>query len=372
MNTILPNIKSKTTSKDHSEDVKSLIDLLATEHVLSREEYLFLLDHITILDTTHLFQAAYQAKQPYYQNRVYLRGLIEISNYCKRGCHYCGIHRTNQNVRRYRLTKEEILSCCESGYTLGYRTFVLQGGEDPELTDTFLIDIIQSIKKQYPDTRITLSVGERSYSSYQALYNAGADRYLLRHEAASKRLYEYLHPEDSSYENRIQCLFNLQEIGYQTGAGFMVGSPSQTNQDLVEDILFLQTLKPDMIGIGPFLPHMDTRFFNQSPGTLLETYILLAIVRLAIPHTMLPATTALGSLDIDGRERALFVGANVVMPNISPKEHLAKYEIYPNKPYALDTDEHNRNTTVNRIYEHHHQADFSVGDVYAWKGHTHD
>lgn len=369
MNTILPNIKAAT--KQHPlihKRIVSLIDTLAEEHLLKNEEFLYLLDHITIEDTTYLFDKAHQAKQPFYQNRVFLRGLLEISNYCARGCRYCGINRHNQDVRRYRLDKDTIIDCCTKGYHLGYKTFVLQAGEDPALTDAFLCDVIKTIKHHFPDTRITLSLGERSFTSYMALYKAGADRYLLRHETASKRLYEHLHPQDSSFENRRQCLYNLKAIGYQTGSGCMVGSPTQTNEDLVADLLYLHELQPHMVGIGPYLCHEQTPLQGNASGTLLETYIVLALVRLLLPKAMLPATTALGTLDKLGRENALFVGANVMMPNIGPKEHLEDYQIYQNKQLARDTDEQYRDTTTQRIEAFGHVADFTVGDAHSWEG----
>ncbi|QMS85394.1 [FeFe] hydrogenase H-cluster radical SAM maturase HydE [Candidatus Xianfuyuplasma coldseepsis] len=369
MNTILPNIK--TGKKQHpmtQKRIAQLIDQLADTHMIPVDDLRYLLDHICVEDTSYLFDTAHKVKQPYYQNRVFLRGLIEISNYCSKGCHYCGINRTNKNVQRYRLDKETILECCRRGYDLGYKTFVLQAGEDPALTDEFLCEVIKSIKTTYPDSRISLSLGERSFASYIALYQAGADRYLLRHETASKRLYEHLHPNDSSFENRRQCLDNLKVIGYQTGSGCMVGSPSQTNDDIVQDLLYLHQLQPHMVGVGPYLCHEDTLLRGNQSGTLLETYIILALVRLILPQAMLPATTALGTLDKLGRENALFVGANVMMPNIGPKEYLEAYQIYQNKQLAKDTDESNRDNTKKRIEAFGHIADFSVGDVHTWEG----
>lgn len=362
MNTILPKIKSKSTSTDHSHQVKQLIDTLATSHTLSKEDYLFLLEHITITDTTYLFQKAYEAKQPYYQNRVYLRGLIELSNYCIQGCHYCGINRSNQKVERYRLTVQEILECISDGYQLGYRTFVLQGGEDPYFTDQVLIDIVSTVKRLYQDIRITLSMGERSFASYQALREAGVDRYLLRHETASRRLYETLHPDTMSFDNRIQCLYNLRQLGYQVGAGFMVGSPTQTNQDLVEDLVFLQDLDPHMVGIGPYLCHSETVLKGNDSGTLMETFVLVALVRLLLPKALIPATTALGTLDHVGREKALYVGANVMMPNISPTSTREQYEIYQNKICTGDTSTQCRGCIEMRINAYQHTVDLGVGD----------
>ena len=341
MNTILPQIKSnKTNSSATTTKIKALIQKLYETHTLEDEEYLYILDHITIHETDYLFKKAYEAKQPYYQNRVFLRGLIEVSNYCVKGCLYCGINRKNTKIKRFRLTAQEILDCCKRGMDLGYRTFVLQGGEDPYFTDDVVVDLIQSIKSSFPECRITLSLGERSYTSYKRLYEAGADRYLLRHETASKRLYEFLHPNDSSYDNRIKCLKNLQAIGFQTGAGFMVGSPTQTNQDIIQDFRFLEELKPEMIGIGPYLCHEDTELRGNTSGTLTETFILVALTRLIVPTAMIPATTALGTLDKLGRENALNVGANVMMPNIGPIEQRELYEIYQHKQLAKDRTLH--------------------------------
>jgi len=369
MNSILPRIKVKTkNSPCTSKRVKVLIDTLAENHRLMDVQYQYILDHITEEESSYLYERAYEAKLPYYQNRVFLRGLIEISNYCKRGCKYCGINRTIDNVKRYRLSKEDILQCCQNGYDLGYRTFVLQGGEDPHFTDDLLVDIIQTIHQKFPECRVTLSLGERSYASYKALYDAGARRYLLRHEAASKRLYDHLHPVDSTYEGRMECLHNLKNIGFQTGAGFMVGSPTQTNEDIVKDLLFLQEFKPHMIGIGPYLCHEDTALKGNDSGTLQETMIMVALVRLIHPNVLLPATTALGTLHPWGREQALQAGANVLMPNISPKENLALYQIYQNKTLATDTDKHNRDITQKRVASVHHVVDFAVGDVLNMKG----
>jgi len=352
--------------------IKSLIQTLSNTRQLQDEEYLYLLDNITIHETNYLFKKAFEAKQPYYQNRVFLRGLIEISNYCAKGCLYCGINRKNKKIERFRLSKEEILDCCERAINLGYRTFVLQGGEDPYFTDEVVVDLIHTIKDRFTNCRITLSLGERSYLSYKRLYDAGADRYLLRHETASRRLYEYLHPLDSSFDNRIQCLKNLKAIGYQTGAGFMVGTPTQTNEDLILDFHFLQQLQPAMIGIGPYLCHEDTDLKGNMSGTLTETLILVALVRLLIPTAMIPATTALGTLDKLGRENALNVGANVMMPNVSPITKRKLYEIYQHKQLAKDTDEFERDDTVKRIEAFHHVAEFTVGDVYGWKGSQND
>ena len=262
---------------------------------------------------------------------MYIRGLIEISNICKNDCYYCGIRRSNENCDRYRLSKEEILECCKEGYELGFRTFVMQGGEDGYFTDEVLCEIVSKIHHRFPDCAITLSMGERSKESYQKLYEAGANRYLLRHETADKKHYESLHPAKMSCENRIQCLKNLKEIGYQTGCGFMVGSPGQTTEFLAKDLKFIEEFKPDMCGIGPFIPHKDTVFKEEKAGSVELTCYLLSLIRLIHPCILLPATTALGTLDERGREKGILAGANVIMPNLSPLSVRKKYELYNNK-----------------------------------------
>lgn len=266
-----------------------------------------------------------------YGDAVFLRGLIEISSYCKNDCLYCGIRRSNRAAERYRLSEDEIMSCCENGYALGFRTFVLQGGEDGFFTDDVLCEIVGKIKKNYPDCAVTLSLGERSKDSYQRLFDAGADRYLLRHETADKAHYEKIHPPELSFENRMNCLKNLKEIGFQTGCGFMVGSPFQTTDDIVKDLLFIKGFEPQMVGIGPFISHKDTPFAGEKNGSLKLTLLLLTIIRLLLPKTLIPATTALGTISPNGREKGLEAGANVVMPNLSPVSVRKKYSLYDNK-----------------------------------------
>lgn len=277
------------------------------------------------------FELARKRQKETFGNEVYTRGLIEISNYCKNDCIYCGIRRSNQNAERYRLSEEEILSCCESGYVLGFRTFVLQGGEDGYYTDDLLEDLLHKIKAAYPDCAITLSLGERSRESYERLYTAGADRYLLRHETANEAHYGKLHPAEMSLKNRKQCLYTLKEIGYQVGCGIMVGSPYQTIDNLVEDLAFMKTFNPHMVGIGPFIPQKDTPFGEMEPGSLEMTLFLLAIIRLMLPKVLLPATTALGTIHSRGRELGILAGGNVVMPNLSPVKVRKKYALYDNK-----------------------------------------
>lgn len=310
---------------------RELIDKLAKNHTLSKDEYINLISNRTDADSEYLFKKADADRQEYYGKDVYMRGLIEISNYCKNDCFYCGIRCSNKNASRYRLTKEEILSCCAEGHSLGFRTFVLQGGEDPYYTDDRICDIVSSIKSNYPDCAVTLSLGEKSRESYQRYFDNGADRYLLRHETANDEHYRKLHPENLSLENRKGCLFDLKEIGYQVGCGFMVGSPYQTVESLAEDLIFIEKLQPHMVGIGPFIPHKDTPLADFSQGTLELTLFMLALVRLINPKLLLPATTALGTIDPRGREKGILAGANVVMPNLSPVAVREKYSLYDNK-----------------------------------------
>lgn len=266
-----------------------------------------------------------------YGKKVYIRGLIEISNYCRNDCLYCGIRRSNCNVDRYRLSREQILGCCNAGYELGFRTFVMQGGEDAKFNDDLICGIIDAAKKKHPDCAITLSLGEKSRDSYKRFFDAGADRYLLRHETADKLHYEKLHPNDMSFDNRMRCLYDLKEIGYQVGCGFMVGSPYQTVEHLYKDIQFIKDFKPHMVGIGPFISHKDTPFSDKASGTMDATLRLLSIIRLIHPNVLLPATTALGTIHPKGRELGILAGANVVMPNLSPENVRDKYMLYDNK-----------------------------------------
>ncbi len=278
-----------------------------------------------------LRKRADEVRQLHYGKKVFLRGLIEVSSYCKNDCLYCGIRRSNRSAERYRLTREQIMLCAENGYGLGFRTFVMQGGEDGFFTDDFMCGVISELREKYPDCAITLSLGERSFESYRRMKEAGADRYLLRHEAADSELYASLHPSEMSLAHRKQCLFDLRLLGYQVGAGFMVGAPHQTTDHLIADLRFLQNLQPQMIGIGPFVPHHDTPFADEKGGTLELTLRLLGILRLMFPKVLLPATTALGTIAPNGRELGLQTGCNVVMPNLSPVEVRKKYELYDNK-----------------------------------------
>ena len=312
-------------------DGRSLADRLASERNLTDEEFLALLacDDAGLND--YLAQKARAVRERFYGKDVYLRGLIEFTNVCKNDCKYCGIRRSNRHVERYRLSDEDILACTDEGYALGFRTFVLQGGEDPYFTDERMVAIVRAIRERHPDCAITLSVGERDRESYQRLFDAGANRYLLRHETADKDHYGLLHPKEMSFDHRMQCLQDLRDIGYQVGCGMMVGSPYQEPEHLLADLRFLQAFQPEMVGIGPFIPHHDTEYANRPAGTLAMTLRLLSIIRLLLPDVLLPATTALGTIDPTGREKGLVAGANVIMPNLSPTGVRDKYLLYDNK-----------------------------------------
>ena len=315
--------KDKTSSE--------LLCLLSEKHHLSLSSFERILRERTEADEELAHQLARECTEKYYGRGVYTRGLIEFTNYCKNNCHYCGIQRGNKEVERYRLSKEEILSCCEEGYRLGFRTFVLQGGEDPYFTDEKIVEIVQAIKKAFPDCAVTLSIGEKSRASYEKYFLAGADRYLLRHETADKEHYQYLHPKELSWEHRMRCLKDLKEIGFQVGCGFMVGSPHQTAKTLAKDLYFIQEFQPDMCGIGPFIPQHATVFAKETAGTLQDTLFLLSLLRLIHPNMLIPATTALGTIDKRGRELGILSGANVLMPNLSPTAVRKKYLLYDNK-----------------------------------------
>lgn len=306
-----------------------LIEKLSAERNLSDAELKALLE--TDEYDEALFSAADAKRRDIYGDEVYIRGLIEFTNYCRNNCYYCGIRRDNKNAVRYRLNKEEILTCCEEGYRLGFRTYVLQGGEDPYYTDALMCDIVSEIRNRFPDCAITLSIGEKSKETYQAFFDAGANRYLLRHETANEQHYGKLHPASLSLRNRKQCLYNLKEIGYQVGSGFMVGSPYQTTENLIEDLRFLQDLQPAMIGIGPYITHAETPFASFGNGTLELTLRLISILRMMFPYALIPATTALGTIHPQGREMGLKAGANVVMPNLSPVRVRKLYALYENK-----------------------------------------
>lgn len=311
--------------------MKELIDRLHETGSLTKKEWVSLIRDRTEKEELYARELAGKVRQEIYGNRIFIRGLIEFTNYCKNDCYYCGIRKSNQKAVRYRLTEEEILSCCKEGYELGFRTFVLQGGEDGFFTEEKLVRLIQKIRKGYPDCAITLSVGEKTKDEYQRLREAGADRYLLRHETADPDHYRLLHPQRLSLACRKECLFTLKSLGFQTGAGFMVGSPGQTPETLAEDFLFLKELNPEMVGIGPFIAHKDTPFGDRQNGSMEDTLFYLALIRLLLPNSLLPATTALGTIHPKGRELGILSGANVVMPNLSPPSVRKKYMLYNGK-----------------------------------------
>lgn len=342
--------------------MKDLIFKLEKEHFLNDDEFKALLEDNNVETQAFLAERATAVKKRIYGTDVYIRGLIEFTNYCKNDCYYCGIRRGNARADRYRLTKEQILDCCEVGYDLGFRTFVLQGGEDGWFTDDKIVDIIKAIKSGYPDCALTLSIGEKSYESYKAFYEAGADRYLLRHETADECHYGKLHPQELLLANRKRCLYNLKEIGYQVGCGFMVGSPFQTTENILSDLKFIKELNPNMVGIGPFIPHAETPFKAYSQGSLELTLKLLSIIRLMLPHVLLPATTALGSIDPLGREKGILAGANVVMPNLSPRDVRKKYLLYDNKICTGDEAAECIVCMKNRMKSIGHEVVISRGD----------
>lgn len=341
---------------------KQLIDKLKSEQMLSKEEFLELLKEWNTEEEEYLYAQARQVREAVYGKDVYLRGLIEFTNYCKNDCYYCGIRKSNGKASRYRLTRQQILDCCDQGYALGFRTFVLQGGEDGYYTDEMICEIVSEIKKRHSDCAITLSIGEKSYDSYKTYYKAGAERYLLRHETADSDHYRILHPESLSLENRKKCLFELKEIGYQVGCGMMVGTPGQRPEDLIEDFYFMKELQPHMIGIGPFIAHQDTPFADEPSGTLDDTLHLLGILRLMFPHVLLPATTALGTIHPLGREKGILAGANVVMPNLSPVEVRGKYLLYDGKICTGDEAAECRMCMQRRIEAVGYQVEISRGD----------
>ena len=310
-----------------------LIETLKTKHILNTDEWMTLLDGLMedAEASAYLQKEAQKISQLHFGNKVYIRGLIEFTNFCRNDCYYCGIRKSNCNAVRYHLSKDAILSCCHAGYALGFRTFVLQGGEDMSYTDDAMAEIISAIRHMYPDCAITLSVGEREHDTYQKWFDAGANRFLLRHETADEEHYRKLHPMRMRHEHRLNCLRDLKSIGYQTGTGFMVGSPFQKTKHLAKDLAFIYELQPEMIGIGPFIPHIDTPYKDQPAGNLERTLHLISILRLMFPDALIPSTTALGTIHPDGRELGILAGANVVMPNLSPLDVRKKYLLYNDK-----------------------------------------
>ena len=322
-------------------EVQKVIDQLRAHHRLSAQEYRQLLLDDDAQSCRLLRSEAKDAALSVFGNKIFIRGLIEISNHCRNNCLYCGIRAANTELNRYRLSREDIVSCCARGYELGFRTFVLQGGEDAAHTDEWVCDVVGTIRDSYPDCAITLSLGEKSEASYRSFKAAGADRYLLRHETFDPDHYALLHPAGMSRERRLGCLRALKEAGFQTGTGFMVGSPFQTPETLADDFLFIADLQPAMVGIGPFIPHHETPFAHENGGTAEQTLFLLSLLRIMMPHVLLPATTALGTVDgKHGRQNGIMAGANVVMPNLSPADVRAKYMIYENKDTSSETAEY--------------------------------
>ena len=343
--------------------IAELIDILSENHSLSVEQYEMLLANRNEESAEMLRAKAVAARQAIYDKDVYLRGLIEFTNYCRNDCRYCGLRRSNRNAHRYRLSPEQIMECADEGYNLGFRTFVLQGGEDMYYTDEILCGLVSAIKSRYPDCAVTLSVGERSRESYQALFDAGADRYLLRHETATEEHYRMLHPQEMSYAHRMECLHNLRDIGYAVGVGFMVGSPYQTLHNIANDLKFIETFQPDMCGIGPFIPHTDTEYAGHPSGSAELTCYLLSIIRLIKPNILLPSTTALGTILPDGRERGILSGANVIMPNLSPVSVRKDYSIYDNKICTGEESAQCKVCIDRRIESIGYQTVVSRGDV---------
>ena len=329
--------------------VRALIDKLQEQGCLTKQEFVQLFTQKTSEDIAYAAQLARSIADRYYGKNIFVRGLIEFTNYCKNDCYYCGIRRSNSKVERYRLTKEEILQCCDEGERLGFRTFVLQGGEDMTYTDEAIAELVREIKSAHPACAVTLSLGERERSSYECFFEAGADRYLLRHETADEEHYQKLHPAEMSLTHRKECLWQLKEIGFQTGCGFMVGSPYQTPETLAEDFLFIHELQPEMIGIGPFIPHQDTPFAKEPGGLLEDSLFYLSLLRIMEKHILLPATTALATIDPKGREKGILAGANVLMPNLSPVAVREKYQLYDGKVCTGDEAAQCRNCLEHRV-----------------------
>lgn len=354
--------EEKPIKTNMNEEIKSTINKVKQSRNLSLEQLKLLLETNDDKGVRFIREEAVKVCQKTYGNQVFIRGLIEFTNFCKNDCYYCGIRRSNSQADRYRLTKEQMLDCCASGYELGFRTFVLQGGEDGYFTDDKICDLVSAIKEKYPDCAVTLSIGEKSKESYKRYFDAGADRYLLRHETADEAHYKKLHPEEMSLAHRKQCLWDLKEIGYQVGCGFMVGSPGQTVETLYEDLQFIRELQPHMVGIGPFISQKDTPFADKASGTMEQTLKLLAIIRLIQPHVLLPATTALGTIHPKGRELGILSGANVVMPNLSPVNVREKYKLYDNKICTGDEAAECRYCMENRMKSIGYEVAVSRGD----------
>lgn len=342
--------------------MRNLVKKLYRENDLSYDEILTLLSGMDDELTSELFRLADITRRRYYSDKVHIRGLVEVSSYCKNTCKYCGLRRQNTSLARYRMTRDEVLDCCEAGYNLGINTFVLQGGEDPYLTDDKIASIISDIKGRYPDVAVTLSLGEMTRSSYQKLYDAGADRYLLRHETIDRALYEELHPS-MSYQNRLQCLDDLKDIGYQNGSGFIVGLKGQSDETLARDLIYLKETRPHMIGVGPFIPHGMTPLADAPMGSVRKTLICMAMVRLLVPDVLMPVTTALSVLrPKDGLEMGLKAGANVIMLNFTPQGYREGYQIYDGKSNVRDVVGKGLMEVENNIANSGYEMNMSRGD----------
>ena len=339
----------------------NLVEKLKKERILSHNEFKELLSDNKY--DSSLFKSADEIRREIYGTDVYIRGLIEFTNYCKNNCFYCGIRSGNKNAKRYRLSKEQILDCCREGYELGFRTFVLQGGEDPYFTDERMCDIVGAIRGEFPDCAITLSIGEKSYESYLSYFNAGANRFLLRHETANDTLYNKLHPDTMQLDTRKKCLYDLKKIGYQVGSGFMVGAPFQTLDNIIEDLFFLYELQPDMIGIGPYITHKETPFAIYQSGSVELTVRLVAVLRHMFPYALIPSTTALGTLHPEGREMGLRAGANVVMPNLSPQKCRKLYDLYDNKISTGEEAAQSRALLEKRVEAAGYRVVTAIGNV---------
>ncbi|MBR6337033.1 MAG: [Ruminococcus sp.] len=346
-----------------TKNLKTLIDKLETEHTLTKPEWVTLFDNFDDELRAYAAEKARAVSLREFGNKIYIRGIVEFSNVCKNDCLYCGIRASNSNANRYRLTDDEILSCCDEGYGYGFRTFVLQSGEDhKEYPASRMAEIVRKIKSAHPDCAVTLSLGEMEYDDYRLMREAGADRYLLRHETATKALYQKLHPEAMSFEHRMECLHWLKDLGYQTGAGMMIGAPYQTSDNLADDMLFLREFEPQMIGTGPFLPHKDTPFKDKAKGSYELTLFVLSLCRLMLPDVLLPATTALGTIRPDGREQGVLAGANVIMPNLSPTAVRKKYMLYDGKICTEDSTDKCKNCVQARMKRIGYEVEITRGD----------
>lgn len=343
-------------------DLYKYIDILYEKHTLEVWQYEKLISQRNEDLSHYAAGKADLLRKKHYGNEVYIRGLIEVANVCKNDCLYCGIRKSNKNIKRYVLTKKQILSCCEEGFSLGFKTFVLQSGEGCLPVES-ICEIISQIRKDYTTCAITLSLGEYTYDEYKMMFDSGANRYLLRHETADKNHYEKLHPKEMSFDNRIRCLYDLKKIGFQVGTGFMVGSPFQKDEYLAKDLKFIEKFDPDMCGIGPFIPQKDTPFGLYPAGSSEKTIFLLSLIRLIKPNILLPATTALGSIDKEGRQKAIAAGANVIMPNLSPKEERKNYALYDNKLYSKEEAAENLNLLKESIRQIGYKIVTARGDI---------